>query len=88
MDAKVVPAVLAYKGGELFANIIRIVDEIPPGRNLSTESLELVLRRYVPFLSVRYKREQVTNIPPVPMCSLKKHKRTIKLLDESRFSLL
>ncbi|KAI5816286.1 thioredoxin-like protein [Pyronema omphalodes] len=45
MDAKVVPAVLAYKGGELFANLIRIVDEIPPGRNLSTESLELVLRR-------------------------------------------
>lgn len=47
MEASVVPAVLAYKGGELFANIIRIVDEIPPGRNLSTDSLELVLRRYV-----------------------------------------
>lgn len=47
MDPAVVPAVLAYKGGELFANIMRIVDEIPPGRNLSTDSLELVLRRYV-----------------------------------------
>jgi len=46
MEASVVPAVLAYKAGELFANIIRIVDEIPPGRNLSTDSLELVLRRY------------------------------------------
>ena len=45
MEASVVPAVLAYQGGELFANIIRIVDEIPPGRSLSTESLELVLRR-------------------------------------------
>ncbi|RPA98171.1 thioredoxin-like protein [Choiromyces venosus 120613-1] len=45
MDVAVVPAVLAYKGGELFANIIRIVDEIPSGRSLSTDSLELVLRR-------------------------------------------
>lgn len=48
MEASVVPAVLAYKAGELFANIIRIVDEIPPGRNLSTDSLELVLRKLVP----------------------------------------
>jgi hypothetical protein len=52
MDAAVVPAVLAYKGGDLFANIMRIVDEIPPGRNLSTESLELVLRRFVRSFAV------------------------------------
>ncbi|KAI5836835.1 thioredoxin-like protein [Morchella snyderi] len=45
-DPEVVPAVLAYKGGELFANLVKIVDEIPPGRGLSTDSLELVLRRY------------------------------------------
>ncbi|CAZ85303.1 unnamed protein product [Tuber melanosporum] len=45
MDVAAVPAVLAYKGGELFANIMRIVDEIPSGRSLSTDSLELVLRR-------------------------------------------
>jgi hypothetical protein len=30
MEASVVPAVLAYKAGELFAIIIRIVDEILP----------------------------------------------------------
>lgn len=52
MDVAVVPAVLAYKGGELFANIMRIVDEIPSGRSLSTDSLELVLRRFVPPLSL------------------------------------
>lgn len=45
MDSAAVPAVLAYKGGELFANIMRIVDEIPAGRSLSAESLELVLRK-------------------------------------------
>ena len=45
MDADVMPAVLAYKGGELFQSVMRIVDEIPSGRALSTESLELVLQR-------------------------------------------
>lgn len=45
MDAAATPAILAYKGGELFANIMRVVDEIPPGRSISSESLELVLRR-------------------------------------------
>lgn len=45
MDEEVTPAVLAYKGGELFQTVMRIVDEIPTGRSLSTESLELVLQR-------------------------------------------
>lgn len=47
MDAEVTPAILAYKGGDLFATIMRVVDEIPPGRSLSSDSLELVLKRYV-----------------------------------------
>ncbi|KAF8465252.1 thioredoxin-like protein, partial [Kalaharituber pfeilii] len=47
MDSEVVPALLAYKGGDLFHSVMRIVDEIPTGRSLSTESLELVLRKYV-----------------------------------------
>ncbi|KAK6512192.1 hypothetical protein TWF481_001083 [Arthrobotrys musiformis] len=46
MDRKVVPAILAYKGGELIANLPRIVDEIPAGRPLSSESLETVLRKH------------------------------------------
>ncbi|KAF8425138.1 thioredoxin-like protein [Tirmania nivea] len=43
MDDEVVPAILAYKAGDLFNSIMRVVDEIPSGRSLSTESLELVL---------------------------------------------
>lgn len=43
MDSEIVPAILAYKAGDLFHSIMRIVDEIPSGRSLSTESLELVL---------------------------------------------
>lgn len=45
MDRAVVPAILAYKGGDLFCNMPRIVDEIPPGRALSVDSLEFVLRQ-------------------------------------------
>ena len=40
-----VPAILAYKAGDLIANLVSVVDEIPPGRNLSTSSLELVLKQ-------------------------------------------
>lgn len=43
MDDEVVPAILAYKSGDLFNSIMRVVDEIPSGRSLSTESLELAL---------------------------------------------
>ena len=43
MDDEVVPAILAYKGGELFQSVMRVVDEIPSGRSLSQESLELLL---------------------------------------------
>lgn len=45
MDPEVVPAVLAYKGGDLFANIPRIVDEIPPGSTISVGTLEKTLQR-------------------------------------------
>jgi len=45
MDPKVMPAVIAYKAGELIANMPRVVDEIPSNRELSTESLELVLKK-------------------------------------------
>lgn len=43
MDDEVAPAILAYKGGELFHSIMRVVDEIPSGRHLSIESLEQIL---------------------------------------------
>ncbi|KAI9820959.1 MAG: hypothetical protein M1832_003431 [Thelocarpon impressellum] len=45
MDVASAPAVLAYRGGELFANLVGIVDEIPAERTLSTSSLEMVLRK-------------------------------------------
>ncbi|KAH0547507.1 hypothetical protein FGG08_000232 [Glutinoglossum americanum] len=45
MDIASVPAILGYKGGDLFANLVSVIDQIPPNRNLSSSSLELVLRQ-------------------------------------------
>ena len=46
IDAAAVPAILAYRNGELFANLVSIIDEIPPNRDLSPNSLEDVLQHY------------------------------------------
>ena len=45
MDLAAVPAVLAYRGGEIIANLVSIIDEIPAGRHLSAASLECVLQK-------------------------------------------
>lgn len=45
MSPAAVPAILAYKAGDLIANLVSIIDEIPAGRDLSTSSLEFVLKR-------------------------------------------
>ena len=47
MDAACVPAILAYKAGELFANLVAVVEEIPAGRDMSSMSLELLLKQWV-----------------------------------------
>ena len=45
MDVACVPAILAYKAGELFANLVAVINDIPAGRDLSSSSLELLLRQ-------------------------------------------
>ena len=50
MDETSVPAILAYKGGDLFANLVSVIDEIPAGRDLSVSSLESVLQSYVSLI--------------------------------------
>jgi hypothetical protein len=46
MDPVSIPAILAYKGGELIANLVNVVDEIPAGRDMSASSLESILRTH------------------------------------------
>lgn len=47
LDVMTVPAVLAYKGGELIANLVSVIDQIPPDRDMSAASMELLLQQYL-----------------------------------------
>jgi hypothetical protein len=40
-----VPAVLAYKGGDKFADLVPLIDALPDDSELSAVSLETVLRQ-------------------------------------------
>ena len=40
-----VPGVLAYLNGDLVANLVSILDEFPDGRDLSSTSMETVLKQ-------------------------------------------
>ena len=50
MDIAAVPAIIAYKDGEIIANLVSLIDEIPLGEDMSAGSLETLLRRYVSLL--------------------------------------
>lgn len=42
-----VPGIIAYKGGECFANLISLVNEIPSGRDMNSSTLEWMLQQCV-----------------------------------------
>ena len=41
------PAILAYKGGDVFATLVDIEQQIPAGRGLNMSSVEDLMRTYV-----------------------------------------
>jgi hypothetical protein len=45
MDPDVLPAVLAYKGGDKFASLLPLLDELPDDSELSAVALETVFRQ-------------------------------------------
>lgn len=45
MEPAGVPAMLAYKGGEKFADMVPILDEIPEEDEFSAETLSYAMRR-------------------------------------------
>jgi hypothetical protein len=47
MEVAGVPAILAYRGGDKFAGLVPIVDEIPDEVELDPDSLGEVLKRFV-----------------------------------------
>lgn len=46
MEVAGVPAILAYRGGDKFAGLVPVVDEIPEDQELSSKSLAMVLEKY------------------------------------------
>ena len=46
MDHIQAPALLAYRGGDVFATIVEIFRQIPKGRACSADSLEELLKQY------------------------------------------
>ena len=54
MDNVTAPALLAYKGGDVFATIVEIANQLPNGRDCSTSSLEDLLMQYVSSCSTRH----------------------------------
>ncbi|CAL8574558.1 hypothetical protein XPA_000514 [Xanthoria parietina] len=46
MDDIAVPGIIAYKGGECFANLVSLVNEIPSGRDMNSSTLEWMLQQH------------------------------------------
>jgi len=51
MASSALPAILAYRRGDLIANLVHFVDEIAPGQPLSITSVETVLSKYFPAVT-------------------------------------
>lgn len=49
MEPAGVPAVIAYRGGDKFAGLVPVINELPDDADLSALTLETVLKRFVPF---------------------------------------
>jgi uridine phosphorylase len=47
MENAGVPALLAYRGGEKFAGLVPVVEEIQEEQELTPDSLEEAMRKYV-----------------------------------------
>ena len=45
MDEIAVPGILAYKGGDCFANLVSFLSEVPADKGLNTAAVEEVLER-------------------------------------------
>lgn len=46
MEPAGVPAVIAYRGGDKFAGLVPLIEEIPDDAELSALTLEVVMKRY------------------------------------------
>ena len=47
MEEFAAPGILAYRGGDCFANLVSLMSEMPAGRDINSSTLEGVLQEYV-----------------------------------------
>jgi len=53
MAPTAIPAILAYRRGDLIANLVHFVDEIPPGKKVDEETVQQALRKYLASASYK-----------------------------------
>lgn len=72
MDHVEAPALLAYRGAEVFATLVDIFRLIPRGKNVTPESLEDLLKMYVlfPYLPFTSYSEQLLTVVGIGFCNL------------------
>jgi hypothetical protein len=59
MSSTSLPAILAYRRGELIANLVSFVDELPSGQLINVSTVEAVLTKYSPPVTSLIIREGV-----------------------------
>jgi hypothetical protein len=47
MEPAGVPAIIAYRGGEKFAGLVPLINELPDDADLDAPTLEMVMKRFV-----------------------------------------
>ena len=52
MEPAGVPALIAYRGGDKFAGLVPVIDEIPDDADLSSLTLEMVMKRYIALINI------------------------------------
>ena len=81
MEPAGVPALLAYQGGDKFAGLVPLLQEMEDEDELSASSLEVVLRKYevAPFFEDHCKAIANTFVQ-TPNLTMKKHATTLQVV--------
>jgi len=67
LPATALPTILAYRRGALIANLVHLVDELPPGVPVTVSSVEGLLSKYLSPLTSQHRltlihREEVLSL--------------------------
>lgn len=66
MEPAGVPALIAYRGGDKFAGLVPIMEEMPDDAELSSLTLETVMMRYVKRIFTPQRKSLLTCMTQTP----------------------